>query len=71
LKLSLTRSSASISGRWPIAKPTLRSSQRTRLGEGLDDQEIVMARDERHGALGAEIDISLVDHHQLVRMFGR
>jgi hypothetical protein len=29
-----------------------------------------MARDQRHGALGAEVDVSLVDHNELVRMFG-
>ena len=46
------------------------AGQRARLGEGLDDQQIVVARHQRHGALGAEVDIGLVDHHQLVRMLG-
>jgi len=56
----------------PLAngKANSQSSERPRLGEGLDDQEIVVARDERYRAFGAKVDVSLVDNHQLVRMFG-
>src|SRR5262249_37938727 len=42
-----------------------------RLGESLDDEQIVVARDERYGAFAAEVDVSLVDDHELVWMFGR
>src|SRR6516164_3873110 len=39
------------------------ASERPRLGEGLDDKQIVVTRHQRYSALGAEIDVSLVDHH--------
>ncbi len=47
------------------------AGERARLREGLDDEQIVVVRDERHGALGAEIDIGFVHHHQPIRVFGR
>ncbi|KAG1246134.1 hypothetical protein G6F65_020848 [Rhizopus arrhizus] len=36
--------------------------QRTRLGEGLHDQQVVIARDQAHGRFTAEIHIGLVDY---------
>ena len=48
--------------------PDAQPRQRPRLGKGLHHKQIVVARHQRHGAFAAEIDIGLVDHHQLVRM---
>ncbi len=57
----------------PLAnsKANSQSCQGPRLGERLDDQQIVVASDEGYGTFGAKIHIGLVNNDELVRMLGQ
>ena len=53
-----------------VTDPKAQSSPRqgAGLGEGLGDQEVIVLVRKRHGALGAEIHVGLVDDHHAVRV---